>query len=125
MTKILEQQLLLTYQLSKRSNNGNEALERLLEQQSQMMEQLNTRSGTPRESQIKLTTIKIPTFNGNIEGWKRYADVFKTLIHDSDLSNVQKHQYLVDSLSGPAARVIESIGISDQNYKVAWELLKR
>lgn len=50
---------------------------------------------------------------------------FKTLIHDSDLSNVQKHQYLVGSLSGAAAQVIESIEISDQNYTVAWELLKK
>lgn len=37
---------------------------------------------------------------------------------------MQKHQYLVESLSGSAARIIESIEISDQNYIVAWELLK-
>lgn len=74
---------------------------------------------------MKLPTIKLPTFSGNIEDWKRYADSFKTLIHDSDLSNVQKHQYLVGSLSGAAARVIESVEISDQNYVVAWELLKK
>ena len=83
------------------------------------------RPGASHEPQVKLPIIKLPTFNGTIEDWKRYADTFKTLIHDSDLSDVQKHQYLVGSLSGPAARVIESIEISDQNYTIAWELLKK
>lgn len=78
-----------------------------------MMEQWRSQSGTSRESQVKLPIIKLPTFSGNIEEWKRYADTFKTLIHDSDLSNVQKYQYLVGSLSGVAAKVMKSIEISD------------
>ncbi|XP_029166202.1 uncharacterized protein LOC114939614 [Nylanderia fulva] len=90
-----------------------------------MLERMSTHSGAPRESQVKLPTIKLPTFSGNIEDWKRYADTFKTLIHDSNLSGVQKHQYLVESLSGPAARIIESIEISEQNYIIAWELLRK
>jgi len=89
-----------------------------------MLERLSNQSSTPREPQVKLPSIKLPTFSGQIEEWKRYADTFKTLIHDSDLSNVQKHQYLVGSLSGPAARVIESIEIADQNYQIAWRLLR-
>ncbi|XP_024878022.1 uncharacterized protein LOC112458563 [Temnothorax curvispinosus] len=60
-----------------------------------------------------------------MEEWKRYSDTFKTLIHDSDLTNVQKHQYLVGSLSGQAAKIIESIDISENNYAIAWDLLKK
>ncbi|XP_067214188.1 uncharacterized protein [Linepithema humile] len=127
LAQVLEQQVMLMQRLSERSNdcNGNDMLQRIIEQQGQMLDRLSSQSGTPRESQVKLPIIKLPTFNGNIEEWKRYADTFKTLIHDSDLSNVQKHQYLVGSLSGPAARVIESIEISDQNYAIAWELVKK
>lgn len=60
-----------------------------------------------------------------MEDWKRYSDTFKTLIHDSELSGVQKHQYLVGSLSGSAAKIIEAIDISEDNYVIAWELLKK
>lgn len=84
--------------------SGGEVLSQILEQQGRMLERLSAQSATSCKSQVKLPIIKLPTFNGNVEEWKRYADIFKTLIHDSDLSNVQKHQYLVGSLSGPAAK---------------------
>ncbi|XP_029173395.1 uncharacterized protein LOC114942238 [Nylanderia fulva] len=127
LAQILEEQTILIQRLLKRSNenSGSDIIARILEQQGQMLERMSTHSGAPRESQVKLPTIKLPTFSGNIEDWKRYADTFKTLIHDSDLSGVQKHQYFVGSLSGPAARIIESIEISEQNYIIAWELLRK
>lgn len=119
--------MILMRQLTAQTNNtSNDALTRILEHQRQLLERLSAQStGTPREPHVKLPIIKLPTFNGAIEEWKRYADTFKTLIHDSDLSNVQKHQYLIGLLSGAASRVIESIEISDQNYTVAWELLTK
>lgn len=89
-----------------------------------MLEKLSVQFSSSRKTQIKLPIIKLPTFNGNVKDWKRYADTFKTLIHKSDLSNMQKHQYLMRSLSSPIARINESIEISDRNYTVAWELLK-
>ncbi|XP_011862430.1 PREDICTED: uncharacterized protein LOC105559033 [Vollenhovia emeryi] len=96
-----EEEDLLIQRLSERSNDGNgDVLSQILEQQGQMLVQIRAQSNTPRESHVKLPIIKLPTFTGNIEEWKRYADTFKTLIHDSELSNVQKHQYLVGSLSG-------------------------
>ncbi|CAL1685160.1 unnamed protein product [Lasius platythorax] len=92
LAQVLEQQVILMQRLSERSNDvsSNDVLSRILEQQGQMLERLSMQS-RPRESQVKLPIIKLPTFNGTIEEWKRYADTFKTLIHDSDLSNVQKH----------------------------------
>lgn len=44
---------------------------------------------------------------------------------DSELTDVQKHQYLIGSLSDQAARIIESIDISEDNYVIAWDLLKK
>ncbi|XP_036146016.1 uncharacterized protein LOC118646671 [Monomorium pharaonis] len=121
--QILEQQANLIQKLAER--NDNETLARTLEHQGQLLERVNTQSSTSvREAHVKLPTMKLPTFDGNIEEWKRYSDTFKTLIHDSELSDVQKHQYLVGSLSGSAAKIIESIEISGDNYFIAWELLK-
>lgn len=65
-------------------------------------------------------------FDGKIEEWKRYSETFKALVHDhTELSNIRKYQYLTASLTGNAAKLIESIDISNENYEVAWDLLKK
>lgn len=98
--QVLEQQTILIQRLAEHSmeNNNNDALARIMEQQNQLLERLG--AWFVREPQVKLPMIKLPTFDGNMEEWKRYSDTFKTLIHDNELSIVLKHQYLVGSLSG-------------------------
>ncbi|XP_071562311.1 uncharacterized protein [Temnothorax nylanderi] len=126
--QVLEQQTILIQKLTERSVESSDggALARIVEQQNQLLERLSVRSNTPaRESHVKLPMITLPSFDGTMEEWKRYSDTFKTLIHDSDLTGVQKHQYLVGSLSGQAAKIIESIDISENNYAIAWDLLKK
>ncbi|XP_033221167.1 uncharacterized protein LOC117175569 [Belonocnema kinseyi] len=39
----------------------------------------------------------------------------------SGLSNIQKFHYLNSALTGDAAPVIESLGVSDANYTLAWQ----
>ncbi|XP_070527727.1 uncharacterized protein [Cardiocondyla obscurior] len=106
---------------------NSSVLERVLEQQSQLFERLSTRSSTMsvREAQVKFPPINLPTFNGQSEDWKRYQDTFRTLIHDSELTKIQKFQYLVESLKDQAAKTIESIEISEDNYDIAMQLLRR
>lgn len=41
------------------------------------------------------------------------------------MSNVEKFQYLVSSVNGEAAKIIESIEITGQNYSTVWELLQQ
>ncbi|CAK9800717.1 hypothetical protein ANTPLA_LOCUS7241 [Anthophora plagiata] len=73
---------------------------------------------------VKLPTIQLPTFDGNYSSWIRFRDTFSSLVHESELSDVQKFHYLNSALKGPAARVIQSLGVSDSNYHVAWDALK-
>ncbi|XP_070155822.1 uncharacterized protein [Polyergus mexicanus] len=48
------------------------------------------------------------------------------MIHSNEnIPNIQKFQYLVTSLDGCAAKIIESIELNYANYAVVWELLKR
>lgn len=76
-------------------------------------------------SNIKLPTIKLPEFDGNYSNWLQFYDTFNTLINDNDtISNVQKFFYLKSSLKGEAAQVLHSLEASEQNYPIAWELLK-
>ncbi|XP_018362903.1 PREDICTED: uncharacterized protein LOC108761065 [Trachymyrmex cornetzi] len=78
------------------------------------------------EDEVKLPTVKLPIFDGRTEEWKRFYETFQSLIHANEvIPNIQKFQYLVTSLSGNAAKIIESIELTDANYSVAWELLKK
>ncbi|XP_076385701.1 uncharacterized protein LOC105664200 [Megachile rotundata] len=78
-------------------------------------------SASPTSSQapltVKLPTIHLPTFDGNLSNWIRFRDTFNSLVHETELSDVQKFHYLNSSLKGPAARVIQSLGVSESNYQ--------
>lgn len=73
---------------------------------------------------VRLPEIKIPEFDGNIEHWSNFHDVFDSMIHKNpNLPNVQKLHYLRASLKGDAARIIQSIQTSGNNYPIAWRLI--
>ncbi|XP_043264076.1 uncharacterized protein LOC122404211 [Colletes gigas] len=73
---------------------------------------------------VKLPTIQIPHFDGKYNDWIKFRDTFMSLIHENEsLSGLQKYHYLNSVLQGSAARVIEALGISEANYRVAWDAL--
>nr|XP_029719809.1 uncharacterized protein LOC109402300 [Aedes albopictus] len=75
-------------------------------------------------SHVRLPDVKLPVFNGNIDTWLNFHDLFVSLVHSSvELSNIQKFYYLRSSLAGEALKLIQSITISANNYLVAWNLL--
>ncbi|XP_058817596.1 uncharacterized protein LOC131680897 [Topomyia yanbarensis] len=75
-------------------------------------------------SHIRLPDVKLPIFNGNLEHWLNFHDLYVSLVHSSqELSNIQKFYYLRSSLSGDALKLIQTIAISATNYSVAWNLL--
>ena len=74
---------------------------------------------------IKLPTIQLPSFDGNYNDWVKFRDTFTYLIHQNDsLSDVQRFHYLSATLHGAAARVIQTLGVSEANYQIAWETLR-
>jgi len=78
------------------------------------------------DMRVKLPTIKLLRFEGRIEDWKCFSDSFRSIIHDKpNLSDSEKFQYLVSSISGDAAKIIESIELTGRNYATAWELLQQ
>ncbi|CAK9826422.1 hypothetical protein ANTRET_LOCUS4277 [Anthophora retusa] len=77
------------------------------------------------QSTPRLPVIKLPTFNGNLGDWIRFRDTFVSLVHNCDkLTDIDRFNYLTSTLTGPASRVIESLGVSEINYKIAWTRLK-
>ena len=71
-----------------------------------------------------LSTIKIPTCDGSCKDWVKFLDSYKTMVHDKvGLTNILKFHYLDNALTGYAARAIQSLGVSDANYELAWKSL--
>lgn len=73
---------------------------------------------------VALPKLQLNTFSGDYLEWPAFSDIFTTLISNNpDLSNVQKLCYLKTVLKGSAANVIESLSVTNDNFKVAWDLL--
>jgi hypothetical protein len=79
---------------------------------------------TDNGTRVRLPTISLPTFGGEYEQWLLFKDSFASLIdNNSNLTDIQKFQYLRSSLSGDALQVVHSLETSSDNYKIAWKLL--
>ncbi|XP_076247782.1 uncharacterized protein LOC143187446 [Calliopsis andreniformis] len=82
-------------------------------------------STTPAPMAIKLPEMRLPTFDGTIEGWSSFYDLFSSMIdRNEDLTPVQKLQYLRSTLTGKAAACIQALSTTDANYSDAIELLR-
>ncbi|XP_062713817.1 uncharacterized protein LOC115255489 [Aedes albopictus] len=70
---------------------------------------------------VKLPTIELPRFDGDLNDWLTFHDSFSSLIHSSpEIPCVQKFQYLRSALRGDALKLIESLTITANNYAIAW-----
>lgn len=73
---------------------------------------------------IKLPSINLPTFSGEVEEFLSFQEAFSQLIDKrSDLSNRKKFFYLRGCLKNDALKLISHLALIDDNYEVALELL--
>ncbi|XP_071580238.1 uncharacterized protein [Temnothorax nylanderi] len=74
---------------------------------------------------IKLPTIELPKFRGDISEWLGFRDTFQSLIHTNEtIDPIQKFHYLKAALEGKAAQIIKSLEFSAINYAVAWDTIR-
>ncbi|XP_076246260.1 uncharacterized protein LOC143186468 [Calliopsis andreniformis] len=86
-------------------------------------------SGSPAPSDVqfapRLLVINLPAFDDNLNQWIRFRDTFISLVHNSDrLTDIDRFNYLTSALKGSAARMIESLGVSESNYQLACSRLR-
>ncbi|XP_062541721.1 uncharacterized protein LOC134209722 [Armigeres subalbatus] len=75
---------------------------------------------------VRLPQIQLPAFNGEIDEWLSFRDLFTSLIHwKTDLPDVEKLHYLKGCLQGEPTTLIDSLQITAANYQVAWGMLTK
>lgn len=80
---------------------------------------------SPSRHQLNCPEIHLPTFDGTIENWHSFYDSFLSTIDRSErLTPVQKFHYPRSSLTGKAARSIQSLDVTELNYSIAIDVLK-
>ncbi|CAJ0592998.1 unnamed protein product [Cylicocyclus nassatus] len=75
---------------------------------------------SPLEQPVKPPSYGIPIFNGDIEAFSEFWDIFSTAVHDSNtVSAAVKFMYLKSVLKGDAARIIAGLKATAENYDTA------
>ena len=75
---------------------------------------------------VKLPKLEIPSFSGEKLKWAEFWDSFEAAVHlNTSLSEVEKLNYLMSKLSDEAKNSVSGIQLSNENYQVAVELLKK
>ncbi|OXA41427.1 hypothetical protein Fcan01_23891 [Folsomia candida] len=72
--------------------------------------------------QIRLPNLDLKTFDGSLLEWTSFRDIFTASVHNNTtISKGQKLTYLKSLLKGEAAKLIQSMVLSDANYDIAWQ----
>lgn len=85
--------------------------------------------GSPQETSLtglKIGSINMPTFGGNLEEWEAFRDLFEHLVHKSKrISTTVKFYQLRTHLKGAALDTIRGYQVTGTNYEAAWIDLKK
>ena len=73
---------------------------------------------------VSLSKLQLLTFNGDIQQWPEFWDMFNSAVQEKALSQVAKFSYLKGVLKGSAAAAISGIPVITENHKLAIKLLK-
>jgi len=72
----------------------------------------------------RLPKLELPTFSGDVLKWQEFHDSFKIAVDSLPLNDIQKLQYLKNSLKSEAAALLEGLPLTSDNYEIALSLLK-
>ena len=73
----------------------------------------------------RLPKLDLPRYSGDPLGWQTFWDSFKAAVHsNSNLTGVEKFNYLRAQLDGEASRTVNGLTLTDANYEQSVSLLK-
>lgn len=74
----------------------------------------------------QLPPVKIPEFDGNILNWKQFNSIFSEMVHrNNNLDDSVKMHHLKTLVKGEAARIINHISPTAENYTTCYDLLQK
>lgn len=75
--------------------------------------------------EIKLPTIKLPIFSGDIETWPTFWEQFETSIDkNSGVSPINKHVFLRSYLQGEPKNLVDGISVTAATYEQTKQILR-
>ncbi len=80
---------------------------------------------TPAGNRVKLPKLSIRPFNGKLTDWTSFWDTYQSAIHNSELSNIDKFNYLKSLLGPGAVEAIAGLALTADNYLSAIDILKK
>jgi hypothetical protein len=76
-------------------------------------------------SMVRLPTMSLPKFSGELQDFMHFYDTFVALIISNDsLTDIQRYYYLLSCLLAEPHHHIENLPVSQDNFKVAWDLIR-
>ena len=73
----------------------------------------------------RLPKLDLPRYSGDPLGWQTFWDSFKAAVHsNSNLTGVEKFNYLRAQLDGEASRTVSGLTLTDANYEQSVTLLQ-
>ena len=92
---------------------------------SESRQEAHGTGATPVNTTSKLPTLVLSSFNGDLCKWTSFWDSFQSAVHNNrTLSAIDKFNYLNSLLEDAAARTIQGLPLTSQNYEAAVKLLK-
>ena len=122
LTSAFEKQMKHLFALNEETRRQTQDL---LKSQNQLVQQQIRSASTPASTSVKLPSLEIPKYSGDVLQWTEFHDLFMSAVHShKQLSDVQKLTYLKDHLTDAALDAISGIQISDASYSEAIDILK-
>ena len=80
----------------------------------------------PHPVKHNMPKISIPKFIGEFSEWKNFWGLFSNLIYEcTDLGNVIKYHYLLESLADEPLELVKGLQVTEQNYEITIQCVKR
>jgi len=81
-----------------------------------------------QKSSLKTQKIELPEFNGAIESWTHFRDMFIALVHNNEqLEDIQKYHFLRMAIKLPSGstNILDGFSFDARSYKSAWNAVQR
>lgn len=77
------------------------------------------------KGRLNLLLLEIHKFDGTYSLWTSFKDSFESLVgYYKSITDIEKFHYLRASLTGTSLQTIQSLPITNESYKIAWQHLR-